>query len=349
MKKNGHRPANVPELPYRPAPGAPPGVEVLDLPRLVARLRAQGADPYRPWRIGFHELVAVRAGTVRCAADWTPHEAGPGSWLWIRPGQVCQFLEDLSGAEGTVILFAAGFPGPAAVAATGAGRQPPTPAGEQRVAVEQVLELLRGEYARLADLPLEAHIDVMRHLLAVLLLRLAHLRGGPGGEDGDSEAFRRFQEAVERDFARTHKVADYAARLGYSVRTLTRAAHAAAGRGAKRFVDDRVLLEAKRLLVHTDLAASAVGERVGFAHATAFGAFFRRRTGMTPATFRAVTRGTAPDPTVPGPVVPGPTAPGPAAPGPAAPGPAAPGPAVPDPSAPDPAAPGSAVPGAAAS
>ncbi|MCK2215710.1 AraC family transcriptional regulator [Actinomadura sp. ATCC 31491] len=300
MKKNGHRRDDVPELPYRPAPGAPPGVEVLDLPRLAARRRAQGADPYAPRRLGFHELIAVHAGTVRCAAGWSVHEVGPGSWFWVRPGQVHQYLGDLSAAEATVILFPTGFLDRVSGAAAGVDRRvrraPLTPAGAQRTAVEQVLELLRGEYARLADLPLEAHIEVMRHLLSVLLLRLAHLRGGTAGESAGNEAFLRLQEAVERDFARTHKVADYAARLGYSVRTLTRAAHAVAGRGAKRLIDDRVLLEAKRLLVHTDLPASAVGDRVGFAHPTAFGAFFRRRTGMTPATFRAVTRGAAPDP-----------------------------------------------------
>ncbi len=87
---------------------------------------------------------------------------------------------------------------------------------------------------------------------------------------------------------------DYARDLRYSVRTLTRATRAATGRGAKRFIDDRVLLEAKRLLVHTDLSATAVGERLGFPDATVFTKFFRLRVGETPTAFRATARGTRP-------------------------------------------------------
>jgi AraC-like DNA-binding protein len=91
--------------------------------------------------------------------------------------------------------------------------------------------------------------------------------------------------------ARTHRVADYAAALGYSVRTLTRATLAATGRTAKQHLDARILLEAKRLLVHTDASAAAVGAQLGFADAGDFTKFFRKRAGRTPLEFRATARG----------------------------------------------------------
>jgi AraC-like DNA-binding protein len=71
------------------------------------------------------------------------------------------------------------------------------------------------------------------------------------------------------------------------VRTLTRASQAAVGVGAKRFIDDRILLEAKRLLIHTDLIAASIGQRLGFPRATAFTSFFRQHTSQTPGEFRA--------------------------------------------------------------
>jgi AraC-like DNA-binding protein len=63
--------------------------------------------------------------------------------------------------------------------------------------------------------------------------------------------------------------------------------HSGAGVGAKGCIDNRVLLEAKRLLVHTDLPAGAIGQRLGFPEATVFTKFFRRHTGLTPTGFRA--------------------------------------------------------------
>jgi AraC-like DNA-binding protein len=294
MNRNGHD--DVTDLPFRPSVGAPPGVEVLDFAGLLARAHGHGVDAFAPLRPAFHHLITVRSGALRCSLDFTDHTLSAGDWLWARPGQILQFGTGLAEARGTVVLFPAGFLGsPTVVAARvdqPAPRQPLVPRDEdQRQAVRRVLDLLESEHRRLTELPLDVHIEVVRHLLAVLVLRLAHLRGGQDGDEAGSEAYRRFRQAVERDFARGHRVEDYARHLGYSVRTLTRATRAVTGSGAKRLIDDRVLLEAKRLLVHTDLPATAVGERVGFPGPTAFTRFFRQRSGETPAAFRDRARG----------------------------------------------------------
>lgn len=303
MKKNG-RPddADVPRVPYRPAAGAPPGVEVLDFARLARRARGHGVDVHAPRRPQFHEIIAVRSGTVRCSVDFTELHVPAGGWLWMRPGQIHRYISDLSEVEGTVVLFPPDFPDTATRDATGLDRRVPhrplIPTGKQRAALDDTLRLLETEHEQLTELPLESHIAVMRQLLGVILLRLAHLTGGPDGAGGPGdrpaggEVFLRFQRAVDRDFATSHRVADYAARLGYSVRTLTRATRAEAGCGAKRFIDDQILLEAKRLLSHTDLPPTVIGERLGFGYATAFSAFFQQRTGTTPTAFRTEVRGT---------------------------------------------------------
>jgi len=136
-------------------------------------------------------------------------------------------------------------------------------------------------------------------LLSALVLRLAH--GGEGlptdatAADGGYATFVRFHQAVERDFARTRRVEDYARALGYSVRTLTRACLAATGHPAKEYIDARVVLEAKRQLVHTSTPVLAIAADLGFRDASDFTKFFRRRDpdGRTPAEFRAIAGGRA--------------------------------------------------------
>ncbi|MEU7133368.1 AraC family transcriptional regulator [Streptomyces sp. NPDC046261] len=306
MKKNGQTLPGSPSLdiaavPYRPTPGTPPGSEVVPLDRLAERAHSHGVDPYRPSRPVFHMLIHVRVGTVRCSVDFGTDEVQPGDWLWVRPGQVLRFLAPLESIEGTAVVFPAGFvSGTTATlvsAAEHARSRRLTPAAGHAESLGRILGALEDEYAHLSDLPLTAHIETMRHLLSALLIRLAHLDDSALQERAAGEPFRRFREAVEQDFARTHRVEDYAARLGYSTRTLTRATRAAAGCGAKRFIDDRVLLEAKRLLVHTSLTPAAIGERIGFTHPTAFSAYFRQRTGTTPTGFRALAAGAPASPT----------------------------------------------------
>jgi AraC-like DNA-binding protein len=72
------------------------------------------------------------------------------------------------------------------------------------------------------------------------------------------------------------------------VRTLTRACLAVTGRTAKQVVDDRVALEAQRLLACTELPVAEIGRRLGFGEPTNFGRFFHREAGLSPGAFRSV-------------------------------------------------------------
>ncbi|CAM5557963.1 Transcriptional regulator OS=Streptomyces glaucescens OX=1907 GN=SGLAU_27945 PE=4 SV=1 [Streptomyces glaucescens] len=65
---------------------------------------------------------------------------------------------------------------------------------------------------------------------------------------------------------------------------------AATGETPKAFIDKRVVLEAKRLLAHTDLPIGRVGAAVGFPDAANFSKFFHQHTETTPAAFRAELR-----------------------------------------------------------
>ncbi|WP_372487578.1 helix-turn-helix transcriptional regulator [Streptomyces lomondensis] len=130
-------------------------------------------------------------------------------------------------------------------------------------ALSTALDHLRGEFRALGELPVEAHVSVLRHLLAALVLRLAHL---------------------------PRRLDDYARALGYSARTLSRAALSAAGVSAKEYIDRRVILEAKRLLAHGDQPASRIATHLGFSSATNFSKFFQQRTGQSPIAFRTMAR-----------------------------------------------------------
>jgi AraC-like DNA-binding protein len=135
-------------------------------------------------------------------------------------------------------------------------------------------------------LPWDTRLQVLRHLLAVLVLRIASLPAPQAGPD-PSEVYLAFRDAVERDFANSRRLSDYAEALAYSPRTLSRATLAAAGIPAKEFIDRRVILEAKRMLACSPIPAARIGERLGFTSATNFNKFFAQRTGTTPIAFRA--------------------------------------------------------------
>ena len=71
------------------------------------------------------------------------------------------------------------------------------------------------------------------------------------------------------------------------MRTLTRACLAVTGRSAKQVIDERVALQARRLLAATDEPIAQIGRQLGFPEPTNFGRFFTREVGVSPGAFRA--------------------------------------------------------------
>ncbi|MFJ9041279.1 helix-turn-helix domain-containing protein [Streptomyces sp. NPDC102406] len=247
----------------------------------------------RVHRIDFHALLFFREGPVRHMIDFTGYEAAAGDILWIRPGQVHGFSTTDS-YIGTALTMQPGFLPRAIVEATGMYRydRPPLlrPDPDQLAAIEASLTQLRREYLDTTTLPLSLHTSVLRHTLTAFMLRVAHVSAQAAadacGPQPDT-TFTRFRTAVEQDFTRNHSVSAYADQLGYSRRTLVRAVRAATGQTPKAFIDRRVVLEAKRLLAHTELPVGRIGAAVGFGDSANFSKFFQQHTGSTPAAFRA--------------------------------------------------------------
>lgn len=277
------------QLRYLPAVGASHGVEVLSF----AALRATDTERRRTrlQRPDFHVLALITEGGGAHEADFQRYRLHRGSVVWIRPGAVHRW-SDVDAVEGPLILFQPGFlPDPGLetmdAAAPACWRLPSQALPLAVLAAEH----LDREHRAAVRSPRLASAALLPHLLAALVLRVMPRTSTPEATDGIGsrklEVFHAYRRAVEEHFPHWHRVADYARALGYDVRTLTRATHAATGTGAKTFLDQRILLEAKRLLAHTDLSVGSCAYRLGFHDAGNFTTFFRRQTGLSPTSWTA--------------------------------------------------------------
>ncbi|WDZ87733.1 AraC family transcriptional regulator [Micromonospora cathayae] len=235
----------------------------------------------RPVLVPADHLVLVTGGHGTLEVDFQPLACRPGSLLRIRPGQAVRRVDPL---DAHVVRWAAG-------SLHGLDLPPdPVPTltqlnGEDEEAVVTEVSQLVVDYRRYGR-GSPAGERLLRHQLAVLLLRLA-LTATPPATGTEIRTFRRLCQEVERHYRRTRRVEDYADRLGCSVRTLTRACLAVTGRSAKQVVDERVALQARRLLAATDEPIAGIGRHLGFPEPTNFGRFFSREAGLSPGAFRA--------------------------------------------------------------
>jgi AraC-like DNA-binding protein len=280
---------SITEVPFRSSEATPPGVQVLSFDALLDRARGHLINPSAPIRPTFHHLVAVRGGRLDCSVDFTDHQLVEGDLIWVKPGQILQFGPQLATSQGIVVLFAPGFLDDTTASTAHADRPDGSSAPVRSPALLPLTEMLAAEYHNPGGLPTAVHTAIVGHALSILLLRIGN-HGHQSSQPRDAP-FEAFRQAVEEGFAHTHRVEDYARQLGYSVRTLTRTSRAATGHGAKHVIQERVLLEAKRLLAHTELTSTAIAGHIGMPDPATFGKFFRRQTGETPTTFRDRIRG----------------------------------------------------------
>ena len=97
---------------------------------------------------------------------------------------------------------------------------------------------------------------------------------------------RNFQKLIDQHYKEKKLTKDYAAMLYITPNHLNALCKDVTGRSAGEFIRDRVLLEAKRLLVNAKLTISQIATELQFMDNSYFSKFFKKYEGVTPEVFR---------------------------------------------------------------
>ena len=281
-------------LPFRHNAKPSLGLELFRLSELFDRAERRALDHAleTPQRPEFHTVYVGLRGAGTHVVDFTPVPLGAGYLTFVARGRVQQFAADRD-VDAWMLLFAPellGGPGddplraPAVLSPVWTAPALAVPAVEMRELLATV-DLMESEQARPFDALQE---PVLAALLRVLLLCAERMRAG--GRDAMPAALERFFTILERDHAETRSVSHYARAAGVSPRRLGELCAAQTGKSTKQVIDERVVLEHKRLLAHTELSVKELAARTGFAEPTNLVKFFRHHTGTTPLAFRAAHR-----------------------------------------------------------
>jgi AraC family transcriptional regulator, transcriptional activator of pobA len=134
---------------------------------------------------------------------------------------------------------------------------------------------------------------VLRALSAALIGLVAReLAGGRfGGSAADSDLFRRFEALLEQHHLKRWSVSDYARTLSVTPTHLNRVTRAATGDTASHLILNRMVREARRNLVYTNLPVSTIAYALGFDDPAYFSRVYAGATGLSPRAFRAQIHG----------------------------------------------------------
>ena len=270
------------------------GTELLVDMAPVSRLPGFVFTP-EPHRLTFYDILLVTGGRGQFYLDGAGRPVGPGRVLFTSPGEVRRWRA--SGLEGLCLFFTGEFLEQFFSDPFFLYRLPYFHRDEPAPALE-----LPGEERRLLTLKLQEMAEEIRQLgsdsPALLAARLYEVlvllerwfrRDHPRDSAPVTEGLGlRFRRLVEREFRKEHRVSAYARKLSVSPSHLNAVVRRHLGRSPTDLIQERVALEARRLLLHTDETAARVGYALGFDDPSYFARFFKRRVGKSPAYFRAI-------------------------------------------------------------
>ena len=128
-------------------------------------------------------------------------------------------------------------------------------------------------------------------LLSLLLIDMIRL--GEWGESSFSnvssdsfQVYAKFVQMVEDNYIESHAVKDYIEKLGVSQTTLNQYTQQYAKTTPLKIINNRIILEAKRLLRYSTTRTKQIAFYLGFKDDSYFAKLFKRNVGMSPVEFR---------------------------------------------------------------
>lgn len=135
--------------------------------------------------------------------------------------------------------------------------------------------------------------EMLRTYLKQLLIKSTrlwkqqHLGGVLSDQNNDSDSFRRFTQLVDAHYKEKHTVADYADLMLIAPKTLTHRFKRMNLPQPNEVIKNRIILEAKRLLVHTAMSAKEIAYELGYDDPAYFSRLFFIKTGESPSGFKS--------------------------------------------------------------
>jgi AraC family transcriptional activator of pobA len=273
-------------------PGLPMELEILSIKDLYAKSKNQLTQAHRA---DFYHIIWLEKGKTTHLVDFNPVKAGAGSLIFVGKGKV-QLFDSSEQFDGKVILFTDRFFCKnqddfdflnGTILFNDLLETSSLKLEGSKSLITRLAEVMQME---LANPPHAAQRDILRNCLHSLLLlcdtekRKQGFKEIPKGADRDYAVL--FISLVHEHFSRVRSVTAFADMIHISEKRLNRATTRILGKSPKEIINDRVLLEIKRLLVHTNRSIKEIGFDLGFNEPTNFIKYFRQQSGKTPSEFR---------------------------------------------------------------
>ncbi len=247
----------------------------------------------KPRRDRFYALLWVTAADGVYTIDFHEYPFQPNTLVLVAPGQV-HYWESMSRVRGYAIPFTEElfhtFDGDDFLKKLSISTLP----GAAFIAKfkDDRAQEMDHIFAQLYDEDKNAHFGRTEMIVSLLKIILVFAQREISATQTGSPAsapqnlVHGYLSLLNEDVNAQYRLADFADQLGVTAGYLTETVKEATGIPAGALLRQRLVLEVKRFLAHTDLTSAQVAEKLNFKDPAYFNRFFKRETGKTPGAFR---------------------------------------------------------------
>jgi AraC family transcriptional regulator, transcriptional activator of pobA len=98
--------------------------------------------------------------------------------------------------------------------------------------------------------------------------------------------FQKFTQLVNNFYIEKRTIEEYADLLSVSANYLSKSIKLASGTNALSFINERIITEAKSMIIHSNLDISEIAYQLHFSDSSNFGKFFKKYTAFSPLEYR---------------------------------------------------------------
>lgn len=249
-----------------------------------------------PHRHNYYTVIWSVTATGRHVIDFKEYPIIPNHLFFVSPEQVHQIISDPM-PTGYVILFTPEFLEKNSIREDfianlklfqKSDETPPLPLNDK---MNGILKLFADKMLASFHSDNELRFEMIGAYLKLFLIECNnHCSLFPGSNTQNIEVgktlVKTFREIVEKHYQEWHQVKNYAEALYVSPNYLNEVIKSAINISAKDFIQNRLILEAKRMAVFTTKSSKEIGYDLGFDDPSHFSKFFKSNTRQSLQDFR---------------------------------------------------------------
>lgn len=257
-------------------------------------------DTTKPHIHSFYQVIWFKEGKGRHFVDFKSFKVDDNSIFFIAKNQVHYFDDNLN-YEGILIHFNKAFLVKdnetdfclkCSMFSNPYDREPCCRIGNEiNIILDQYISLIKLELEKEEDFGRE---ELLRIYLKSFLIQVQRNKGATEKKERiigslcDEKRMQliKFVNLIDDNYNKGLTVTEYSQLLSVSTRTLSDLTHHLLNKTPSQMIQERIILEAQRLLLYSNLNINQIGFRLGFDDASYFMKYFKKHTKTSPSEFR---------------------------------------------------------------